>query len=186
MTRPEDAALVRACLEGDPRSFEVLVDRYYKILYNVALRMLHDAEDARDVTQTAFLKAYEKLATYRPEHKFFSWIYRILANEALNTLARRKPLEPLGEQFIAGQKGPDEEYEESRVSQVIGAALMRVSIEHREVLILRHFLAYSYQEIGSILGIPEKTVKSRLFAARRQMGRLLPDLGATAPESRKG
>lgn len=186
MKGPEDAVLVCSCLGGDSRSFEVLVDRYYKILYNVALRMLHDAEDARDVTQTAFVKAYENLASYRREHKFFSWIYRILTNEALNALARRKPFGPLDERIVADQKGPEEEYEENRLSQIIGVALMRVSLEHREVLILRHFLDCSYEEIGSILGIPEKTVKSRLFAARRHMARLLSDLGAKAPESRRG
>ncbi len=186
MTRPDDAALVRACLEGDPRAFEVLVDRYYKILFNVAVRMLHHEEDGRDATQTAFLKAYEKLPTYRPEHKFFSWVYRILVNEALNMLARRRPQEPVDDRIVTSQKGPEQDYEESQLSRVIGEALMRVSIEHREVLILRHFLALSYDEIGAIVGIPPKTVKSRLFAARKHMGRLLPGMAASTPESRKG
>jgi RNA polymerase sigma-70 factor (ECF subfamily) len=178
MTGPDDRSLVRDCLAGDARSFEVLVDRYYKLLFNVAWRMLHDAEDARDVTQGAFLKAYEKLATYDPKHKFFSWIYRILVNESLNFQQRRKPQEPLDGALVARQKGPDEEYEERRVSEAIGAALMRLSIDHREVLILRHFLALSYAEMSSVLGIPEKTVKSRLFAARKTMGGILVDLGA--------
>jgi RNA polymerase sigma-70 factor (ECF subfamily) len=180
MTAADDRRLIQESLAGEPRSFEVLVDRYYKVLYNVALRVLHDAEDARDATQSTFLKAYQKLGTFDPEHKFFSWIYRILMNEALNQLQRRRPMEPLDATIVAPQKGPDEELDASRTSDAIGAALMRVSLDHREVLILRHFLALSYLEISSVLGLPEKTVKSRLFAARRHLGDLLLERGAAA------
>jgi len=186
MTRPDDRSLVSECLAGDPRAFEVLVDRYYKVLYNVALRMLHDVEDARDTTQVAFLKAYEKLATFDPQYKFFSWIYRILVNETINVLARRRPVTPVSEDLVSRGKGPDEEYEEQSTSERIGAALMQISIEHREVLILRHFHSLSYAEIAALVGVPEKTVKSRLFAARRHLGKLLLDRGATARGAHEG
>lgn len=178
MKTEDDRTLVEECLAGNSRSFEILVDRYYKVLFNVAYRMLHEPEDARDVTQTAFLKAYEKLSTYDPQHKFFSWIYRIVVNESLNQLARRRPQEPVHTQIEARDKGPDEELDASRMSDAIGRALMRVTLDHREVLILRHFLSLSYQEMSSVLGLPEKTVRSRLFAARRQLGGILIVRGA--------
>jgi RNA polymerase sigma-70 factor (ECF subfamily) len=180
MTDADDRRLIQECLAGRPRSFEALVERYYKVLFNVALRMLHDREDARDVTQSAFLKAFVKLASFDPEHKFFSWIYRILVNEALDALARRRPQQPLDPETAAPQKGADELLDDSRTSDAIGVALMRVSLDHREVLILRHFLSLSYAEMSVVLGLPEKTVKSRLFSARRSLGEVLLARGAPA------
>ena len=84
MVDDQDQALVRQCLDGHTRAFEALVDRYQKPLFNVALRMLDDAQDAEDITQTVFIKAFEKLATYDDRYKFFSWIYKMTVNEALN------------------------------------------------------------------------------------------------------
>ena len=91
----DDAELVNRCLSGDQLAFEPLVTRYQKVLFNVALRMVGNYEDARDIAQTAFVKAFEKLDTYDPRYRFFSWIYRIMMNESLNYLQRRKFHEPL-------------------------------------------------------------------------------------------
>ena len=84
MTAEDEEALVLRSLAGDQKAFGELVGAHQQVLFNVALRMLNDREDARDVTQTAFLKAWRKLDTYDRRNKFFSWIYRILLNEALN------------------------------------------------------------------------------------------------------
>jgi RNA polymerase sigma-70 factor (ECF subfamily) len=146
-----------------------LVERYYKVLFNVALRLVNDSEEARDITQTTFMKAFEKIGTYDARHKFFSWIYRILINESLNLLNRRKPREPLDPDLVARGDTPEEEFEKLRLSQRVQAALTHLSIEHRQVLVLRHFADLSYKEIGSVLRLQEKTVKSRLFSARRQL-----------------
>jgi RNA polymerase sigma-70 factor (ECF subfamily) len=174
----EDQELATASLKGNRRSFELLVDRYYKVLFNVAFRMVNDLEEARDITQAAFLKGFEKLGTYDPKRKFFSWMYRILVNEALNSLARRWPQEPLDDRLLSPRQDPEQEYEARELSDAIGAGLMQLSIENREVLVLRHFLAYSYDEMSSVLGLPEKTVKSRLFSARRQLCNVLVQRGA--------
>jgi RNA polymerase sigma-70 factor (ECF subfamily) len=91
----DDGTLVRRCRDGNRGAFEQLVVRYQRPVYNAALRLLRDAEDARDVAQTTFLKAFEHLADYDPSYKFYSWIYRIAVNEALNTLGRRKPAEAI-------------------------------------------------------------------------------------------
>ena len=81
------------CVRGDTAAFAALVERYERVLFSVALRMLGDAEDARDATQDAFIKVFQRLGDYNPEHRFFSWIYRILTNECLNALRARRPQE---------------------------------------------------------------------------------------------
>ena len=91
MNEESDGALVRRTCSGEPRAFDALVRRHEKTVFNAALRMLHDREEARDVTQTVFLKVYEHLGEYDPTHKFYSWIYRIALNESIKSLQRRKP-----------------------------------------------------------------------------------------------
>jgi len=173
MTGREDSSLVKDCTQGRPEAFDVLVDRYYKVLFNVALRIVGDSEEARDITQTTFMKAYEKLHTYDPKYKFFSWIYRIAVNESLNTTGRRRPSEPLDVQLVARGDTPEQIFEKNRLHETIQAALMKLSIEQRQVVVLRHFGDLSYRDIASALAIPEKTVKSRLFTARRQLCTIL-------------
>jgi RNA polymerase sigma-70 factor (ECF subfamily) len=173
-----DRALVRRCLEGEPRCFELLVERYQKVLYNVAFRMLGDPEDALDVAQTALLKAYEKLADYDPRHKFFSWVYRIAVNESLNVARKQRNHEPLPEGLEEPAKGPMEQYDEKQLKERISEAILRLPPDYRQVVVLRHYGELSYREIAEALGIPEKTVKSRLFSARRQLADLLVPRGA--------
>ena len=86
MSENADAARVRECLAGNPQAFAALVEQYEKPVYNVALRMLRNAEDARDIAQSVFMKAYQNLSSYDPQYKFYSWIYRMAINESLNIL----------------------------------------------------------------------------------------------------
>ena len=88
----DDLALVARCRAGDTRAFEPIVERYRRVLYTVALRMLGNAEEANDVAQNAFVKAFQKLDTFDPNRRFFSWIYRILVNECLNARRDQRPL----------------------------------------------------------------------------------------------
>lgn len=178
-TRTDDSALALEALQGNDHSFEVLVERYYKVLYNGSYRMVGDPEDARDVVQTTFMKAYAKLHTYKPEHKFFSWIYRIMIHESLNQLGRRRPQEDLDVRMVSHGDDPETECAKTELSEAISAALMRLTRDQRVVVVLRHFVGYSYQEMSEVLGIPAKTVKSRLYTARRQLGALLFDRSAT-------
>lgn len=167
-----DNALVALCLGGDAEAFAPLVRRYERVLFNVALRMLGDREDARDVTQDAFLKAYRKLASFDPRYRFFSWMYRIVLNESLNARGRRPPTTPLEHEPAAGER-PEDGVREREVRDRVQAALGRLAAADREVLVLRHFAELSYAEMASALGIAEKTVKSRLHEARQRMGRAL-------------
>jgi len=152
-----DATLVSRCLAGDVEAFGPLVRRYERPLYNAALRMLGDREEARDAVQDAFLRAYEKLASFDPRYRFFSWIYRIVLNGSLNARARRRPTEPLLFEPRASGGADDAVIARERRDSV-QAALLRLSAEDRNVLVMRHFADLSYTEIGAVLGVAEKTV----------------------------
>jgi len=181
MSTPDDAVLIRQCLEGDSNAFGVLIDRYQKPLYNTALRMTGDSEDARDITQDTFVKAYERLKEYRPEHKFFSWIYRILINDAINHLKQRKQTQGTEVEIVSHGRAPDEEFDANRQSGRIERALRDLSFDQRVVIVLRYFNDMSYQEMSDVLSLPEKTVKSRLYCARQNLATLLTQLGVVVP-----
>jgi len=146
-----------------------LLVEYEKPVYNAAFRMLNNRDDARDVTQTVFLKVFENFAQFDPSRRFFSWIYRITLNESINWLGKENRLEPLLHETADEGKGPDEELDSARVAAAVQAALMTINTDYRSVVILKHFLGCSYVEISDILEIPEKTVKSRLYTARQQL-----------------
>jgi RNA polymerase sigma-70 factor (ECF subfamily) len=174
---PDDIELVKGCLGGDEHAFEILVLRYQGPIFNAVLRMVRDREDASDLTQNAFLKAYQQLSRFDPQYKFFSWLYRIAINESLNHVKRRSREEPLEEDRASNDRGPENVLVGSDVSRHVQDALMRIGADSRAVLVLRHFHECSYEEMAVILGIPEKTVKSRLFSARRQLRELLEAKG---------
>jgi len=144
------------------------VDRYQQRLFNVALRMLGNVQDAEDVTQTVFLNAFRKLGTYDPSYRFFSWIYRMTVNESLNTLKRRKHTVILEDELGIPAPGgePDRATE---VQDRVGKALMELKPDDRAVVVLKHFVSFSYEEIAEVLEVPVKTVKSRLFTARERL-----------------
>jgi len=112
----DDATLVLRCREGDRNAFERLVIRYQKPVFNVAVRMLRNRQDALDVAQTSFLKAFEHLGDYDPAFRFYSWLYRIAINECLNALALRKPRAELDANTADEGLGPDRAAEGDRKS----------------------------------------------------------------------
>jgi RNA polymerase sigma-70 factor (ECF subfamily) len=168
----DDAELIRQSLAGETDAFGLLVGRYQNVMYTVALRMVGNGEDARDVTQDAFVKAYRQLATFDPTYRFFSWMYRIVVNESFNVIRARRPQEPIDSE-LAGKGTPFETALAGERHAHIEAALQRLTPEYRSVVVLRHFAGQSYSEIAAALSIPEKTVKSRLFTARQLLGEML-------------
>ncbi|HYT68921.1 MAG TPA: sigma-70 family RNA polymerase sigma factor [Vicinamibacterales bacterium] len=170
----DDREWVARCLRGDASAFEPIVRRYQRVLFSVAYRILGNYEDALDATQNAFVRAYEGLDGYDPNRRFFSWIYRIVVNECLNVRRARKPIEPLTDEVEADPAdGPLRGVEALERSTLIDTALVKLSEEQRLVVVLRHFADLSYSEMSEALGVPEKTVKSRLFEARHRLGELL-------------
>ena len=169
---PDDATLVAASLAGDSVAFEDLVRRYQGVLFAVALRMLGDYDDASDATQAAFVRAYGRLGTFDRRFRFFSWLYRILLNECLNARRGRRPHEQVRpEMAMAGS--PLEALEAAERRRHVQQALLALSHEYREVIVLRHFGELGYDDIAATLGIPAKTVKSRLYTARQRLLELL-------------
>jgi RNA polymerase sigma-70 factor, ECF subfamily len=167
-----DATLVARCLDGDTDAFEPIVRRYERVLYNAAYRMVGSREDARDVVQSAFVKAWEKLATFDPRYRFFSWIYKIVVNESINARTRRVPTRAL-DPDLPGPGGPEETARSGEREACLQSALLKLPPDDRNVLILRHFAELSYTEIAEALGLTDTTVKSRLYEARQRLGRML-------------
>jgi RNA polymerase sigma-70 factor (ECF subfamily) len=178
MEEYDDAILVDACLKGDNGAYEELVRRYQMPIYNLALRMVKAPEDAEDITQTVFVKAYEKLDSYDPGHRFFSWVYRIAVNESINLCKRKRRTDPYesGVTYAYGHT-PEESFRDGELSEHIADAISRLKMDYRLVLVLKHFHDFSYEEMSEVLQIPEKTVKSRLFTARQQLKAVLERAG---------
>jgi RNA polymerase sigma-70 factor (ECF subfamily) len=180
--RDQDQALVEGWRNGDRAAFATLVARYQQPVYNAAYRVLGNADDAADTAQAVFLKVAEKFGEYDPQYKFFSWLYRIAVNESLNLLRRNGREEPLDDEMDfpgADNANPEWQLGEAQVSRRVQGALMRMKADDRVMITLRHFSECSYREIGHILELDEKTVKSRLFEARSRLRGLLGDLRDT-------
>jgi RNA polymerase sigma-70 factor, ECF subfamily len=177
MDGARERELIRRSLAGDAEAYGELVACHQRVLFNVALRMTGNREDAQDVTQTAFIKAFEKLATFDRSRKFFSWVYRILWNETLNLVQRSPRHEALDEELPDTGRSPERESEEREERVLIAEAIEELPADYRQVILLRHYAQLSYQEMGRIIELPEKTVKSRLFTARRLLGTILERKG---------
>jgi len=179
MKHDQDSALVHDCLSGDQKAFEVLVERYQKPIFNLAFRFSADREDAEEITQTVFVKAYEKLNTFNSRYKFFSWLYKIAVNESINFLKQKKKFDTFDEHLHSRGQESDEGYRDHEMSAKIDTALLELKPEYRIVVILNHFQDLSYREIGYVLDVHENTVKSRLFSARKKLKTLLLKRGIT-------
>ncbi len=165
----DDAALVSRSMTGDAAAFEALIARHQRALFTVAYRMLGNRDDARDAVQTTLVKTYEHLASFDPRHRFFSWIYRILMNECLNVRRGRRPEDVLSP-ILAAHGTPYETAAAHERATQVQSALLKLTPDYRAVITLRHFGELSYDEMSAALGIPVKTVKSRLHTARQRLG----------------
>ncbi|MCZ6756863.1 MAG: sigma-70 family RNA polymerase sigma factor [Bacteroidetes bacterium] len=177
MTGTTDKLLVTRTLEGERNAFGELVDRYQKVVYNVAYRVVGNEPDAEDVAQTVFLKVYENLATYNPRYQFFSWLYRIAVNEAVNAKKRVRKSVELTEDSSLTRSTPLDGAMAVDVENQIGAAMMSLTPESRAILILRHYQEFTYRDIAYIMDLTEQKVKSRLYSARQRLGKILIQKG---------
>lgn len=167
MNNDDDRELIQDCVKGNRQAFERLLFKYEKPVFNAAYRMLNSPDDARDVTQTVFLKVIENIQTFDPQYRFFSWIYRIALNESINCLKKQNRFDDLDEETPSGTNNPEEQIGSDQMSKGIQAAMMTIKPEYRTVIVLKHFMNCSYSEISQILDIPEKKVKSRLYSGRQ-------------------
>lgn len=174
MTEDElDRMCVERCLKGEADAFEGILDRYERPVYNAVLRMGADREEARDVCQQIFIKVFERLDTYDTTRKFFSWLYRVAINEAINHMKSHRTWEPLSPSLVYQHANPEEELENAEQQGEIQKALLVLEPKYRLAIIVRHFLNLSYEEAAQVLSLPVKTVKSRLFTARQLLRDIL-------------
>jgi len=173
----DEARVIERAREGDTRAFETILEAYEKPVFNAAYRIVANYEDAADVTQTVFLKVHKNLGSYRPEHKFFSWIYRIAVNEAINFAKRHNREHPLDDAVAARQGDSVDHLARIARDELIQEGLRALKTDYRVVVVLKYFLEMSYKEIADIVGIPEKTVKSRLFTGRELLRQALVQRG---------
>lgn len=172
-----EADLVRRSLAGDRAAFGTLVERYAAQARRVARAVLQDADDADDAAQDAFLAALTKLDRYDARRPFGPWLLRIVANAATDRRRRRavRRTEPLDPGLTAGGRRPDAETERRALGERLLAALAQLPARRRLAVVLFDVEGYQHAEIATILGIPEGTVRSEVFHARRQLRELLAD-----------
>ena len=189
MTREQEGAVIKSVLNGNVNAFEALVREYEKNVYNLALRMTGSSEDAYDMSQEAFIKAYNSLASFRGDSKFSVWLYRIVSNVCLDYIRSRsrKPSVSLsaenedGEEVeidIADEEQTPENLLDRRLTRdAVQRGLQSLPPDHREILLLREIQGLSYDEISEALGLEVGTVKSRIFRARKKLCAFLVDDG---------
>jgi RNA polymerase sigma-70 factor (ECF subfamily) len=173
----DDATLIAATLEGRSEAFGTLVERYDRAVYNLCLRTLRDAEEAKDATQEAFFKAFRALRTFRPGAKFSTWIFSIAYHACCDRLQRRKRFADaeLPDRADAGP-GPDAIAERHDEARALRAAIDGLPEKYRAVITLYHLQGRQYDEIAEVLGLPMGTVKTHLFRAKDLLRRRLAGL----------
>jgi RNA polymerase sigma-70 factor (ECF subfamily) len=172
-----EADLVARTLSGDKAAFGVLVERYAAQARRVARAVVGDPDDADDAAQDGFLSALVKLAQYDARRPFGPWLMRIVANAATDRRRRRqvRRAEPLDAGLVGGGPRPDAEAVRSELGERLRAALAELPPRRRTAVVLFDVEGYSHAEIAGILGIPEGTVRSEVFHARRRLRALLAD-----------
>jgi RNA polymerase sigma-70 factor, ECF subfamily len=177
--RAEDLLIAR-CLAGDVESFRPLVQRYQRVVFSVALRMLGSRADAEDMAQQAFVDAFAALDRFRSEGRknaFSTWVIRIAINRCKDVLKSKKRTEESLEAEVAGveamfahdPRDPETNLVQTRQREALAAALLKVPVKYREILVLKDVEDLSYEEIRSILGLPITTLKIRVVRARAMM-----------------
>ncbi len=192
LQRSEDDELIRAAQNGERTAFDTLVRRYDRSVLRLALHMLGNEQDAQDVHQDAFIKAYRHLSNFRFECSFYTWLYRIVTNLCLDQLRRRKSrredpstaLDAGGEEMDLmanltdgrASANPARELERKVMSEAIQSALDELTPRERTVFELKHYQGLKLRTIGEMLSTTEETAKNTLFRATRKLRARLGDV----------
>jgi RNA polymerase sigma-70 factor (ECF subfamily) len=184
----DDQAVVEAVLNGQQHRFAELVNRYQTQIVNYVCRMLGNYEDAVDLSQDVFLKAYSALGSYRPQYPFPAWLFRIARNAAIDEIRKRRlltvsldaPVEfddgTAGREVASPALDPQDSYLGDEFAGRVSAAIDELPEKYREPIVLRHSGGLSYEEIADALELPIGTVKTRIFRARDALRQSLGDL----------
>jgi len=185
----DELKIIESCLLGNTQMFSRLIDNYKNMVYNLAYRMSNNPHEAEDISQEAFLRAFQSLAHFNPSYKFSTWLYQITLNIIRDRFKRRElnyvsldaPVETEDSEFYPqpadSTNDPEQIIARKEDAQEIQKAIYSLPLKYREVLVLRHLQDLSYIEISNILKLPSGTVKIRLYRAREHLKKILSDNG---------
>lgn len=186
-SRELESQLIRRVQEGGREFFEPLVRTYEAEAHRVAAAIMGDGDAASDAVQEAFIKAYGALDRFELGRSFRPWFLQILRNQCRDMLRRRKagfdtqPMTSVMAERLPSSSDPERARHREEARDLLWAALGRVSIDHREVLVLKEIQGLTYDEIAEAVGVPEGTVASRLYHARRALKDALDEMGVEYP-----
>lgn len=185
-----DTELVRQAQSGDTAAFDQLVGRYRSRIFGMIYNMVHNEQDAWDLAQDSFVKAWKSLARFRGQSSFYTWLYRIVMNVTIDSLRKKqvrgatefddaiqlKEIDPASRTVPHADALPHENLENQEIRSRIDAAIAELSPEHRAVILMKEIEGMQYHEIAESLGCSIGTVMSRLFYARKKLQGLLRDV----------
>jgi len=173
----EEIGWIEQALQGDRSAFGQLMHRYAGAVYNLAYRMLGNAEDAEDASQEIFIRAYTRLASFDRQRRFSTWLLSIGSNYCIDRLRRRRftwmTLEDAAYALPSNEPGPERSALNREQQAIVQQALQKLPDTYRLVMVLRYWQDLSYEEIGRATGLPESTIKTRLHRARHMLAAAL-------------
>jgi len=182
----DELKIIESCLLGNTQMFSRLIDNYKNMVYNLAYRMSNNnPQEAEDISQEAFLRAFQSLAHFNPSYKFSTWLYQITLNiirdkfkkKELNHTSLDAPLQTDDSEFYPQPadltNSPEHIIARKEDARAVQKAIYSLPLKYREVLVLRHLQDLSYIEIANILKLPVGTVKVRLYRARERLKKIL-------------
>ena len=181
----DDLKIIESCLLGNTQIFSRLIDNYKNMVYNLAYRMSNSPHEAEDISQEAFLRAYQSLAHFNPSYKFSTWLYQITLNiirdkykkKEIDYVSLDTPIETNDSEYLPQPadltNNPEQIITQKDDLRAIQQAIYSLPLKYREVIVLRHLQDLSYIEIANILKLPQGTVKVRLYRAREQLKKIL-------------
>lgn len=187
--KKDDSVLVKEALAGSQKAFKLLLKKYREAIYHVIFKIVHNPQEAEDLVQETFIKAFSSLSSYRSQYKFTTWLYRIAANSSIDYLRKKKITAFSLDEEIRTKHGkvsldladwtynPEIELVAKQKKFSVEKAIETLPKRYKEVIILRHKEEKSYEEIATILKIPVGTVKARIFRARVLLKKKLKTLG---------
>ena len=176
----EEQVWLEQARRGDKAAFGKLIEAYQRPVYNLAYRMLNNSGEAEEAAQEAFIRAYTRLHTYNPAHKFSTWMLSITSNYCIDLIRKRRalllsidePLPPHPALMSDGQKGPEAQMVTSEQQEMVQSLLQELPPDYRQAVVLRYWYDLSYEEIAEMMDTTVSAIKSRLFRARRQLAEI--------------
>jgi len=173
----EEQVWLEQARQGDKAAFGKIIEAYQTPVYNLAYRMLNNAGEAEEAAQEAFIRAYTRLDSYDPAHKFSTWLLSITSNYCIDQIRKRRalllsidePLAPHPALMSDRSKGPEAQLMANEQQELVQSLLAELAPDYRQAVVLRYWYEMSYEEIAEVMDTTVSAIKSRLFRARRQL-----------------